>query len=185
MGLFFSLGYASVDVSAFARYERVVHRQVVCQAGVKDVADVILCGVDAVDHANQNTLPGRNCDRAARRDGLRLSNRRGSRSRSVSRSGNGAATTVRERQGHNIVDAECLNIAIYFKTQHCLCAAKIAALQDASILQLQGIGCCACDKQKTQGGCGNKTHETLHCDSPLDMMREVICVPSPPDQPKR
>jgi hypothetical protein len=65
-----------------------------------------------------------------------------------------------------------------FKTQHCLRAAKVAALQNASIPQFQCISCCDCHKQKTQGGCANKTSETLHGDFPSRHDGEVIRAPS-------
>src|SRR4029077_6773225 len=136
---------------------------------MKDVSDVVLGGIDAVNHADQNRLSGGNGDRPVGRDRLRL--REGSRCRSWSerwRRSRGVAAVVCERQCHNVVDAKSLNVSLYLKTQYRLCTAKIAALQDPAILQFQCVGGRDCYKQKSQGGCGNKTYEALHCDSPLD-----------------
>src|ERR1051326_2540931 len=76
---------------------------------------------------------------------------------------------MREGERDDFSHVERLHIAVHFKTQDCLRTPEIPALQYAPILQFQSVGGRYGNNEQTQGGCGNKTHETLHCDSPLDI----------------
>ena len=46
----------SVNISAFARHQKAVHRQVGFQTGVEHVANIIFLGIHAVNHADQQSL---------------------------------------------------------------------------------------------------------------------------------
>src|SRR5262245_29107074 len=119
---------------------------------MEEIADVVLCGIYTVDHANQDRLPRRNADiasgasrvrtRGSRRWCGRWWSRIGLRWRCCGRRGSGwrRAGVPRERQGNNVMRGKSLYLAVHLEAQNSLCSTQVFSLQYAAVLELERIG---------------------------------------------